>query len=738
MTKLITLRELNLQNANRVYKGSGVVLNLFNNIANNKKEEISLGWLDKKENDISSDTQSDQLASETSEGGTHHPRRNAPKKKWEYIAMNRDLEEQLLERKVDVDELIRHYEDKIVRAKLYKELCIYILFLILFLIYLFNQRSVEDCWEMEFGLTDLFFDEEFPDEYSHIYKSFFQVGSTKEFYQWLKGPLHGALQGDEEDPPYLYRANVQVGAVRIRQLRVESDDCEMPSDYKKLVDSSDCYPSYTNSRKSTKIYGENGSLFKYQDEEESGSNSVWGKLVSSYEGGGFIVDIPKNSTSDEFLTEIEKLENNGFIDRATRAIVLNIYMYNVNTNYFADIMPVFEFGVGGNVYPWYKFRVFRLDMYETLSDAGRAVVEILLFLFLIYYVIALVADLKDYHKKGGILLYFKDTWNLLDLFNLILFWLIFIFQFNYLIDKDRQDIVIDDLGYVPLSRLADKYLMLYNIIGFNIFITIIKIFKFLKMNRRMLLVWDTLSKASPDLIVFFAFFLIIFIAFAVMGFVLFGPENQGYRDFASAITSCFKMSLGDIEYQELQEINRFLGPIFFFLFSILVIFTLMSMFLAIIDNSYDLDDMGGSTSDIKQLFATTFSIMKGGLIRIGQKLSCSKSEKTSSAERLNITTRQVYDKLNRIRKGTMRGKRLRMGQIRQMTKNDPKRDILIQKIDNDTKDFENESSNSESDNEQNTQIIEELEKRKNERNREIGDLHSKLDFIIKKIKSKEL
>ncbi|KAJ3434296.1 polycystin family member [Anaeramoeba flamelloides] len=727
-----SLRQLNIENAKNVYFRDGVVLDLFQNLSTqNQQEEIQLKWLDNMEDIVRSD--SDDSASDDQMN------------RWKGIAFNREVEEQELNRRVDLDILTKHYEDKMWRTKLYKELLVYLIFFVLFVLYLFNQRSVDDCWEIEFGLTDLFFDEEFPDNYiPHIYKSFHDVSNTEEMYQWILGPMAGALEGDGESPPWLYRANVQVGAIRFRQLRVKPDSCDMPSDYEKVANSSKCYPRYKNSIHDEEPFGTDEVQFTYKSKESNQSSSIWGRLAFNYEGGGYVVDIPKNSPSEDFQMEIEKMQNNSFIDRATRAIVINIYMYNVNTNYFADIMPVFEFGPGGNVYPWYKFRVFRLDIYESWSDAGRVIVEILLFFFLIYYVIVIAKELKLSHKKGGVLIYFKDPWNTLDFFNILLFWIIFILQFTYLINSDRRDIDIDSDYYIPLSKLADKYLMLYNIIGFNVFMTIIKIFKFLQMNRRMLLVWDTLSKATPDLIVFFAFFIIIFIAFALMGFILFGQEDAGFRDFSAAITTCFKMSLGDIEFAKLQEINRFLGPIYFFLFSLLVIFTLMSMFLAIIDNSYDLEDMKTSTSDVKQLFATSFAVFKGSVARLARKLTC--RDKSDSLS-VGISTTNLHRKLSRVKKGFMSGKRLRLREINDMMANDPDREKIIERLhkdirsntedDDQTKTHTSSGSESENTKLRKQQLQDWIKNRNKNLNEQEGvEMYQKLDLILEKIKEK--
>lgn len=48
----------------------------------------------------------------------------------------------------------------------------------------------------------------------------------------------------------------------------------------------------------------------------------------------------------------------------------------------------------------------------------------------------------------------------------------------------------------------------------------------------------------------------------------------------------FRIILGDFNFQELEEANRILGPIYFLLYVFFVFFVLLNMFLAIINDTY--------------------------------------------------------------------------------------------------------------------------------------------------------
>lgn len=81
-------------------------------------------------------------------------------------------------------------------------------------------------------------------------------------------------------------------------------------------------------------------------------------------------------------------------------------------------------------------------------------------------------------------------------------------------------------------------------------------------------------------------FFIVFIAFAQLGYMIFGTENDDFRTFIDSIFTLMRTILGDFNYVKLEKTNRILGPIYFILFIFFVFFVLFNMFLAIINDTY--------------------------------------------------------------------------------------------------------------------------------------------------------
>ncbi|KAJ5075263.1 polycystin family member [Anaeramoeba ignava] len=433
---------------------------------------------------------------------------------------------------IDMKIILKQCKRRVEKKVLLNELKGYLVFLIVFMMFLSALRDVTLSWESNFGMTDLFLDEEFPPSDTEIKKTFWDVGSYK-------------------------KRIIKIGAIRFRLLRVTSGSCKIPSQYEDFAGKT-CYREYKNSRKATEPFGPSN-IWQYSSASTLKTTSELGRSGRSYEGGGYAVDFPKGTNN---TAAIDYLQNNDFLDKSSRALFVHIHLYNINSNQFMALVPLFEITAGGLVIPSVSIRAFRLDLYLTAIDYYRGVLEVIIVLFVIYYTISTVRDVvKTYFNRGNPLLYFFNIWNLVDFVNLVLFWALIIMHISYLVEVNKTNADLDSNDFVPLSILAKKYMMFMSVISFNVFLTWFKIFKFLRLNKRMLLLWDTLSDAAPDITIFLTFFLIVFIAFATMGFVLFGPVIDTFRDFSQSIITCFQMALGDLSLDDLRLGNRFLGPI---------------------------------------------------------------------------------------------------------------------------------------------------------------------------------
>lgn len=102
----------------------------------------------------------------------------------------------------------------------------------------------------------------------------------------------------------------------------------------------------------------------------------------------------------------------------------------------------------------------------------------------------------------------------------------------------------------------------------------------------MSLLGSTIGECAKPLGSFCISFMIVFLAYAILAYLVFGLDNDKFRNFFTTIETQISIILGDFDYEELSSTNRILGPAYFFSFMYFSVFYLLNMFMAIINDSF--------------------------------------------------------------------------------------------------------------------------------------------------------
>ena len=95
-------------------------------------------------------------------------------------------------------------------------------------------------------------------------------------------------------------------------------------------------------------------------------------------------------------TEIlEDLKANTWLDRGTRAVMLDFTVYNANINMFCQIRLLIEFPSTGGALPQWSFRTVKLIRYVTPFDYFILALEIIFAIFVLYYTIEEIIEVIE-------------------------------------------------------------------------------------------------------------------------------------------------------------------------------------------------------------------------------------------------------------------------------------------------------------------------------------------------------
>ncbi|XP_066535525.1 polycystin-2 isoform X2 [Hoplias malabaricus] len=464
-----------------------------------------------------------------------------------------------------------------------REMVTYIFFLITLCIITYGMLSTNMYFYTK-AMSHLFLDTPLSNGDPTTFKT---LSTTEDFWKYTEGPFLNGMYWNmwynnkslSENQSRIYYENLLLGVPRLRQVKVLNKSCPVHEDLKNEV--YDCYSTYSPANEDKAPFGlKNGTAWVYSEESTLGEGSYWGE-VATYRGGGYYQDLSRSK--EESSSRLQELKENLWLDRGTRAVFLDFAVYNGNVNLFCIVRMLVEFpATGGTVTSW-QFQTVRLVPYVSCWDYFVGTCEVIFILFVLYYVVEEVLEIRLHRLH-----YFKSLWNCLDVV------IVGLSIPAIIMNIYRTSAISNRLTYLrenpstypnfePLAQLQAQFNSLCAIM---VFLAWVKLFKFINFNKTMSQLSTTMSRCAKDLLGFAFMFFIVFLAYAQLAYLVFGTQLNDFSTFQACIFTQFRMILGDFDFSEIEETNRFLGPIYFTTFVFFMFMILLNMFLAIINDTY--------------------------------------------------------------------------------------------------------------------------------------------------------
>lgn len=148
------------------------------------------------------------------------------------------------------------------------------------------------------------------------------------------------------------------------------------------------------------------------------------------------------------------------------------------------------------------------------------------------------------------------------------------------------------LDHSSLQGLLTTFQQLADLASVAAAFSVLKVFKFLRMNSTLNLLWRVLGMALRDLMGFLVIFNLIFLGYSAMGSFAFGFALEEFSTIGRSYGTCFSMLAGEMDYARLRQANPRLAPVFIGSFVVLVFQILVNMFVAILSEYYEVAKNG--------------------------------------------------------------------------------------------------------------------------------------------------
>ena len=282
---------------------------------------------------------------------------------------------------------------------------------------------------------------------------------------------------------------------------------------------------------------------------------------------------------------IANLRTHGWIDRRTRAILLQFSIYNPNTGYISIGTYHFEILPTGYGNPFPMIDTLLLTSTQTGFYQFYLICQLLFIIMVVLFVLKEVY--KIYRKKCA---YFRDGWNWVEMLQITSSFFVVVF---YVIKSKmvlNSAVKVKENPFVPVSfGKAISWNQAENaVLSIALFIATVKLLRMIRFNPHISIMLSSFRASRGLLLSYSVIFAIIFLSYAQLGRLAFGSDMLRYSSFQRVLYSELLMCLGGkMDLPELTRANRVLGPVFGFSFIMLMSFIFVNFFVAILNDSYE-------------------------------------------------------------------------------------------------------------------------------------------------------
>ncbi|XP_035677372.1 polycystic kidney disease protein 1-like 2 [Branchiostoma floridae] len=393
--------------------------------------------------------------------------------------------------------------------------------------------------------------------------------------RWWEKVFTTDMQSVLVSPPILIQARVKPGL------------CKVPATMQDLFD--ECTAAYGENTKETGVFQKGWKRVTNMSEVESETSGwchrpigytikpVFG-VKSHYWGDGFSLGL--GDSADEMRSILADLKSNHWIDKRTRAVIVEQFVYNGNLDMFTSVTVVFEFTEISGVFSHRHLHTFRLHQQPGTIGYIYVLLEIIYVIFLLY---SLWKEAKTAREAGWA--YLTEPWNIFEIFNFILaFTVIALYATNRVYGTMALAAVKQEKDPLQYLRSVVNINLLYGwFLSFLAFVNIMKFLRLLRFNPLLSKLMSVFRGMAVEFSAFIFYFFLCFSGFGISAYFMFGATAT--TSISMSFSTLFQMSLGVFDHTELTEANPILGPIYFVTFICFMFLVLMNIAVAIIDSA---------------------------------------------------------------------------------------------------------------------------------------------------------
>ena len=283
---------------------------------------------------------------------------------------------------------------------------------------------------------------------------------------------------------------------------------------------------------------------------------------------------------------IENLKTNDWLDRKTRAVILEFSAFNPSLNVLGIATYFYEVEASGHTATFKRIDVLSLHSTQT---AAKQLYMICVLLFIIFVLLYLGREGYKLYKRG--FRYFKSFWNWLELcqvFFSVLAIIMFVVQSEQVSSAIRK---VQENVYGNVSfQEALVWRELENVaLGLLVFIVSVKLLRLIRFNKHVAVFSITLKNSARHLASLAVILLTLFIGFLHSGILIFGAGFERYSSVLKGIYFQLELTLGRVKARPINQLeliaNETFGRVFAAMLLLSTTILMVNFFIVILNNA---------------------------------------------------------------------------------------------------------------------------------------------------------
>jgi polycystin 1L2 len=202
--------------------------------------------------------------------------------------------------------------------------------------------------------------------------------------------------------------------------------------------------------------------FKYQSAWRSSSYPYSG-IYTTYLGGGYMFQF-MNANVSQLQSNFTALQHSGWIDRYTRAVLVEMSLFNPNIQLFGYVTLLFEILPTGN---WIvTMRVDPLNLSDVTQSVSslKTIANIIYLGFVVFFI---VREMNKFRLSRPKIEYLKNFWNWVELAIIACSWASFAMYLYRMYAVDDMLKKLKKYSHNSIIRLQSIQVIIYELFKFN-------------------------------------------------------------------------------------------------------------------------------------------------------------------------------------------------------------------------------------------------------------------------------